>query len=310
MTIYKAKGLEWDTVFVPGCNEGLIPCAAAGEQGEDSLLVQDVEAERRLFYVAVTRAKKTLHLYYSVEKPLSTFLSETEAEKVLEEVQGLKEILFNERSLYRQKDLYRFCRNISDFHLERYFSLWAEEFPGRGDNLGKVLVKNLDWKIIRAEQEYQKYREKLREYEEKIREHERRIKDLHTRVRREVIVVRKFKTAFFPVSPGDLLTFDLLKEEDVMVLSRQGLVGIVEFEHTPGIDKNLVAWEYCEAVTEAVSQTDGYIEAKFRSFLFAENHPIFSPPQISKPAELPPKVTQLLEPGFRKGLEVLKKLIG
>ena len=45
MTIHAAKGLEWERVWVLGCNEGDLP-----RHG-------DIEEQRRLFYVATTRAK-------------------------------------------------------------------------------------------------------------------------------------------------------------------------------------------------------------------------------------------------------------
>ncbi|MBN2874696.1 MAG: UvrD-helicase domain-containing protein, partial [Spirochaetales bacterium] len=55
MTIHAAKGLEFDVVFVAGCEDGLIPHARALEDGDGN-----VEEERRLFYVAITRARKRL----------------------------------------------------------------------------------------------------------------------------------------------------------------------------------------------------------------------------------------------------------
>jgi DNA helicase-2/ATP-dependent DNA helicase PcrA len=55
MTIHAAKGLEFDVVFIAGCEDGIIPHARSLEEGEGSL-----EEERRLFYVAVTRARKRL----------------------------------------------------------------------------------------------------------------------------------------------------------------------------------------------------------------------------------------------------------
>jgi DNA helicase-2/ATP-dependent DNA helicase PcrA len=55
MTIHAAKGLEFDVVFIAGCEDGIIPHARSLEEGEGSL-----EEERRLFYVAVTRARRRL----------------------------------------------------------------------------------------------------------------------------------------------------------------------------------------------------------------------------------------------------------
>jgi len=56
MTVHAAKGLEFDTVFITGMEEGLFPHEGMGNEERDE------EEERRLFYVAVTRAKKRLLL--------------------------------------------------------------------------------------------------------------------------------------------------------------------------------------------------------------------------------------------------------
>ena len=56
MTIHASKGLEFQVVFIAGAEEGLMPHAHAVEEGGDAA----VEEERRLFYVAVTRAQKRL----------------------------------------------------------------------------------------------------------------------------------------------------------------------------------------------------------------------------------------------------------
>jgi DNA helicase-2/ATP-dependent DNA helicase PcrA len=59
MTVHSAKGLEFDCVFVTGLEEGLFP-------SERSLADYDgLEEERRLMYVAITRARKRLYLSYS-----------------------------------------------------------------------------------------------------------------------------------------------------------------------------------------------------------------------------------------------------
>ncbi len=56
-TVHGAKGLEFDTVFLPDCNEGVYP---HGREGEEEY----VEEERRIFYVGMSRAKKCLELLY------------------------------------------------------------------------------------------------------------------------------------------------------------------------------------------------------------------------------------------------------
>ena len=76
-TIHGSKGLEWETVFLIGCEEELLPHSLA--QG-----FAQIEEERRLFYVAITRAKKSLNLSYlakrgSVSRYPSPYISEMQS---------------------------------------------------------------------------------------------------------------------------------------------------------------------------------------------------------------------------------------
>ncbi|MCX6735695.1 MAG: UvrD-helicase domain-containing protein [Candidatus Parcubacteria bacterium] len=62
MTVHAAKGLEFETVFITGLEDGLFPHRSFGESGVSQ---EHKEEERRLFYVAITRAKKRLFLSYA-----------------------------------------------------------------------------------------------------------------------------------------------------------------------------------------------------------------------------------------------------
>lgn len=57
MTIHASKGLEFSKVFLPECNEGKIPLEQSGKADQ-------IEEERRMFYVAMTRAKNGLFLFF------------------------------------------------------------------------------------------------------------------------------------------------------------------------------------------------------------------------------------------------------
>lgn len=75
-TFHGAKGLEFDEVHIIDVNEGVMPYKKA-------VLPADVEEERRMFYVGITRARKKLHLYASKkinhkEAEISRFLMEAE----------------------------------------------------------------------------------------------------------------------------------------------------------------------------------------------------------------------------------------
>ena len=57
MTYHASKGLEFDAVYLPDCNEGIIPYRKCTTQDQ-------IEEERRLFYVAMTRARTQLQILY------------------------------------------------------------------------------------------------------------------------------------------------------------------------------------------------------------------------------------------------------
>src|SRR5574343_190307 len=66
MTVHASKGLEFDFVFIAGLEEDLFPHARMGEGRDGNGASQsEMEEERRLFYVAITRARKKLFLSYA-----------------------------------------------------------------------------------------------------------------------------------------------------------------------------------------------------------------------------------------------------
>jgi DNA helicase-2/ATP-dependent DNA helicase PcrA len=80
MTLHAAKGLEFPVVFIVGMEEGILPHARVYEAGPAEL-----EEERRLAYVGMTRAREELHLTYSQSRlqfgqrsynPMSRFISD------------------------------------------------------------------------------------------------------------------------------------------------------------------------------------------------------------------------------------------
>ena len=64
MTLHSAKGLEFDTVFLPGWEEGLFPHQRALDNEQSG----DLEEERRLAYVAITRARKKLYISTAINR--------------------------------------------------------------------------------------------------------------------------------------------------------------------------------------------------------------------------------------------------
>jgi len=88
MTLHAAKGLEFPVVFIVGCEEGLLPYerVARSETGHSDVV--EIEEERRLFYVGLTRARNKLVLTHArtrflygqrLENPPSRFVGDIEA---------------------------------------------------------------------------------------------------------------------------------------------------------------------------------------------------------------------------------------
>ncbi len=87
MTVHSAKGLEFPIVFLPGMEDGIFPGMQNINSGSDA----DMEEERRLAYVAITRAKNKLYILHTHNRmlygrtsynPISRFVSEIPAKLI------------------------------------------------------------------------------------------------------------------------------------------------------------------------------------------------------------------------------------
>lgn len=102
MTVHQSKGLEFAAVFIPQLNRNFFPAQRVGGKGIWHVIDKawitdaerfngDIEEERKLFYVAVTRAKKYLYLTRSEtnhDKYISTFLEEAKDSSYLVKYDG------------------------------------------------------------------------------------------------------------------------------------------------------------------------------------------------------------------------------
>ena len=116
MTMHAAKGLEFNTVFLPGWEEGLFPHQKSLEEKGDFAL----EEERRLAYVGVTRAKKNAYISFATQRSWhgewmdslpSRFVNELPEDGIEKNEEPVKEISddfdFNQDKIFDDNEEYR-----------------------------------------------------------------------------------------------------------------------------------------------------------------------------------------------------------
>ena len=97
MTLHSAKGLEFPVVFIPGMEEGIFP-------GNQSLYSEEeLEEERRLAYVGITRAKEKLYLINARQRML---YGTTQRNTLSRFVREIPQDITEDRSVYQQRSFY------------------------------------------------------------------------------------------------------------------------------------------------------------------------------------------------------------
>lgn len=137
MTIFRAKGLEWPLVFIPDCNQGTLPYTGS----------ENLEEERRLLYVALTRSSQHTYLYALSSLPLSPFLQEAEHLQVLGVVERVGEALALKADELSTAQTLALAQGIHTLGLERYLYQWWNS-----DQLQDIAAKVLRL-FARAERE-------------------------------------------------------------------------------------------------------------------------------------------------------------
>ncbi|WP_297457101.1 UvrD-helicase domain-containing protein [Persephonella sp.] len=98
MTVHAAKGLEFPVVFIAGLEDGIFP---SGRSFED---IEQMEEEKRLFYVAITRAKEKLFMTYAKQRAsFSGYLNETKPSRFLKNIKDSVKILADKNIVKKSK---------------------------------------------------------------------------------------------------------------------------------------------------------------------------------------------------------------
>ena len=117
-SLHRAKGAEWPIVFLPGCTDGTLPL-----ENEDGTAM-DVEEERRLFYVGLTRARDRLYLGTHDEAPASPFLTDADASAQIERCDRVRSALRRSPEALSDEACARLCQDLAALQLRPYVRQW------------------------------------------------------------------------------------------------------------------------------------------------------------------------------------------
>ena len=131
-SLHAAKGLEWDAVFLVGLVENTLPISHAIKAGDEQ-----IEEERRLFYVGITRAREHLHMSWSLSRQEGGRKSRTRSRFL----DGLVPELEVERSPQRLKRnrRCRVCNNFLDTPADKALGRHVDCEPSYNEDLFTAL---------------------------------------------------------------------------------------------------------------------------------------------------------------------------
>jgi ATP-dependent DNA helicase UvrD/PcrA len=140
MTMHNAKGLEFDHVFIVGLEDGLIP------HSRSLYDLGSVEEERRLLYVGITRARKSLNLSYAKSRRTFEAIQTTFPSRFLMEID--EDLLQQEDYTYYEMQVPRYqsqkkARADVVIESEKYFKIGQKI---KHDKFGKGVILNVDGK--------------------------------------------------------------------------------------------------------------------------------------------------------------------
>jgi DNA helicase-2/ATP-dependent DNA helicase PcrA len=132
MTLHAAKGLEYRVVFLAGMEEGILPHSNSLEQ------MEDVEEERRLCYVGMTRAREQLYCLHSLERRLHGKFREQSPSPFLNEIpQSVKEELRLANARYVSEPNWRERPMGHGDRYERYGERSSSSYDSRRNSFGR-----------------------------------------------------------------------------------------------------------------------------------------------------------------------------
>jgi DNA helicase-2/ATP-dependent DNA helicase PcrA len=175
MTIFKAKGLEWDNVIIPDCNDGTIPLIRNNSfmslfgSSFSTEYINKIEEERRLFYVALTRSRKNLFLFTDKTRSLSTFISECDPNNTVIEIKSIVQFLDNIISDSNVNEIASFMKDVRKHQLHRFFEKWCILPTDKKARL-KEKISSLEQVVLNKTKEVENNKQIMQDYDREVKD--------------------------------------------------------------------------------------------------------------------------------------------
>lgn len=119
MTAFRAKGLEFPVVVVPDCKEALYKVREQPDRAA-------AEEERRIFYVALTRARQELHLIVDTDAP-TPFLTAVSHERLVQAHSRLNDLLTRNAAILSARETFELAELLQFYRHEAFVQRWFDE---------------------------------------------------------------------------------------------------------------------------------------------------------------------------------------
>jgi len=160
MTLHAAKGLEFNTVFLPGWEEGLFP----HQRSLDQEGLNGLEEERRLAYVGLTRAKKEAFIFYAANRKIYNQWQNSLPSRFIDELPNKNVETHGERGLYLSS---RKSREINSSNLEKLDSFFPNSPKKRGYTSDGVIIDG-DFSSITESSDHNNFEVGIRIFHQKF----------------------------------------------------------------------------------------------------------------------------------------------
>lgn len=136
ITLHSAKGLEFDVVFLPGWEEGLFPHQRALDEGGSEAL----EEERRLAYVAITRAKQKLYISMAHNRRVYGQWQNNLPSRFINELPSANLDICNNSSNYYSQNNYNYYQKSNKDYSSNVSSIYRNTYSNNRNQHGNANV--------------------------------------------------------------------------------------------------------------------------------------------------------------------------